>query len=134
MLDIKKIRDKHAADVELLDPVSGAPLDAIVTLIGPEHPKRKKIHNDRMRQVREAFSKAGKIEVTDPEDDEAQSIADLAACTIGWRGIVSDGVAIDYTPEAAAALYADPELGWLRDQVRAFLNRRDVFIESSGNA
>ena len=90
MFNIKSISDAQSADVELKDPVSGTALGATITLAGPEHPKRKAIEFARQRKVRAKFQKAGKLEFTDPADDEQDNIELLAACTLGWSGITED--------------------------------------------
>lgn len=132
MLDLDTVTEVTTADIVLKHPVTGAPTGAVVTIAGPEHPKRKKIFFDRQRAQRAKFAKAGKIQFDDPEEDEAQAIALLAACTFGWQRLGRKGVALPFSEAAAAALYADPEFGWLRAQVQAAMDARENFIRSSG--
>jgi hypothetical protein len=78
-------------------------------LAGPEHPERKRRLHGRQRRLRAVLSKTGKMPVSDPEDDEADELDDLVACTLGW-----EGGAVPYSPGRARELYADSRLGWLR--------------------
>ena len=66
-------------------------------------------HQARQRRLRAVLSKTGKMPVSDPEDDEADELDDLVACTLGW-----EGGAVPYSPGRARELYADSRLGWLR--------------------
>ena len=128
MLDLSTIIDAGSADIALKHPVSGASLGATITVAGPEHPARKAIEFARQRKLRAAIAKSGKLEVTDPADDELDVIDKLAACTLGWSGITDAGAELPYSRDAAARLYAREGLGWLREQVLAGLNERERFI------
>lgn len=134
MFDLSTIVEQQTAEVELLHPVTRIPLGAIILVAGPEHPKRKKLNFDVQRKLRAAFARKGKFEASDPEDDEAESIATLAALTLGWKGMARDGKELPYSPEAAQQLYADPNLAWLRIQVRQALDDRENFIGGSAPA
>jgi hypothetical protein len=134
MLDIESVTESAEAVVEIKHPVTGAPTGATVTLAGPEHPKRKKIVFDRQRRLRAKFQKAGKLQFTDPEEEEQESIDYLAACTLGWSGIGASGKEIKFSEQAAAELYGKPEMAWLRAQIAEALEARENFIRSSGSA
>lgn len=129
--DIGDFEDIHSADVAIKDPTTGKPTAAVVTLAGPEHPARKKILFARQRKLRKNLQRSGKLELTDPEEDEADEIDYLVDCTLGWRGLVKGGQALAFSKDAARALYEDPKRRWLRDQVRAALDEREAFIARS---
>jgi len=131
MLDLNDIREAQSAEIELLHPSTRAPLGAAITVAGPEHPKRKGLLWERQRRLRAKFQKAGKLSFADPAEEEADEIDYLAACTLGWRGITRDGVEIAWSANEAARLYGDPELAWLRAQVRAGLDDLELFIRTS---
>lgn len=132
MLNLDDIQTALTAAIKILHPVTKAETGAVITVAGPEHPKRKTINFERQRKMRAEYARAGRLEFdTDPADDEAQRIADLAACTIDWSGIGDKGVAIAFSEKAAADLYATPKLAWLRDQVQEGLNKGDLFIQDS---
>ena len=128
MFDISTITDAGSADIELKHPVTGAALGASITLAGPEHPARKAIDFARQRKLRAAIAKSGKLEVTDPADDELDLVDKLAACILGWRGMSDAGQDLPYSREAAARLYAREGLGWLRQQLLDAMNERERFI------
>lgn len=123
--DPLSIEDVPTGELRVRD-AAGAPTSMIITLAGPEHPERKRRLFSRQRRLRAALSKTGKIPVADPEEDEADELEELVACTLGWRGAVQP-----YSPAAARQLYADPKRRWLRDQVKAALEERELFTRSS---
>lgn len=101
---------------------AGAPTAMVITLAGPEHPDRKKRLHSRQRRMRAVLSKTGKLPMSDPEDDEADELDDLVACTLGWTGC-----SLPYSPQAARSLYADTKRSWLRTQVKTALEERELF-------
>jgi hypothetical protein len=131
MLDLNDIREAATAEVELVHPRTREPLGATITIAGPEHPARKRMVHDRQRRLRAKFAKTQKFSFADPADEEADEVEFLAGCTLGWRGIVKAGVEIAFSAQEAARLYADPELAWLRAQVRAGLDDLELFIRTS---
>ena len=133
MLDINAVHEQPTATIDILHPVTQAPLGAQVTLAGPEHPDRKRIQFARQRRARAAFAKRGRREFDDPEDALQDEIDYLAACTLGWTGIAKDGTLIEHSKAAARDLYAKPEMRWLRVQLAAALNDLENFIVTSGS-
>ena len=91
MFNLSEFQDTESADVVIKHPSTGAPTDAVVTIAGPEHPKRKAIVFDKQRRMRRQLAKTGKLEFTDPSEEEVEETDLLAACTLGWRG-VGEGV------------------------------------------
>lgn len=129
MFDISSIVENDTGVVELRHPESNALLGASITVAGLGHPKRKRIEFARARALRARVAKRGRLELTDPVEDEEYEIERLAACTLSWEGINRDGKAIPCTPEEAAALYESA--AWIRRQVSAFLDDAVNFIASS---
>ena len=123
--DLDAYEDVVSADVRIKDPTTGAPTPMLVTLAGPEHPDRKRIAYAKSRRLRAALAKTGKLPTTDPEDDEADELEQLVACTLGWAG-----ASLPYSREAARKLYSDPKRRWLRDQVSAALQERELFTRA----
>jgi hypothetical protein len=124
-LDLEAYEDVTSADVRIKDPTTGAPTPMVVTLAGPEHADRKRLAFARQRRMRAALSKTGKVPVSDPEDDEADELDTLVACTLGWSG-----ASVAYSRDEARRLYADPKRRWLRDQVAAALQERELFTQA----
>ncbi len=134
MFDLSSITEQTSAEIEILHPVTRAPTGARITLAGPEHPDRKRLQFERQRRLRASFAKKGRFDVVDPEQEEADDLEWLAACTLGWRGFADAGKPIEFSAAAVKALYARPEMTWLRRQVQAALADLENFIKSSGAA
>lgn len=129
MFDISSIVENETAVVELRHPESNALLGASITLAGMGHPKRKRIEFARSRALRARVAKRGRLELTDPVEDEEYEIERLAGCTLSWEGINRDGKPIPCTAEEAATLYESA--AWIRRQVSAFMDDAVNFIASS---
>ena len=121
--------DVESAEVRIKDPTTGAPTPMVIVLAGPEHPDRKRLLFARQRRMRAQLSKTGKVQLADPEEDEAEELDNLLACTLGWRG-----AQVAYSRDAARTLYTDSRRRWLRDQVQAALQERELFTRRSANA
>lgn len=130
-LDLDSLVQNTSADMVVKHPLTGAPTVARFTLAGPEHPARKSAVFARMRQRRAELQRTGTLTVPDPEQDEEDETALLAACTLGWRGLAAGGQPLEFSAAAAVKLYADPKFRWLRDQVKAALDQRELFIAGS---
>ena len=140
-LGIEHIRTVFSADFEVVHPLErddlGKPKGTglFITLAGPEHPTRKAISMNITRAVRAAMSKkavAGERvmpDMKDPEVDAAEQLENLAQCTLGWHR--KDGQpCAPFSPEAVRALYKNPEMVWLVDQVLTRFNSATLFIKA----
>jgi hypothetical protein len=75
-------------------------------------------------------NKTGKVELPDPEDAEVDRLKNLANATLSWRGYVNDeGQEVPFSTATALALYQDPEMMWLVDQVDTALGAKDRFTK-----
>jgi hypothetical protein len=124
--DFGAFEDITSADVRIKDPMTGAPTAMVVTLAGPEHPDRKRITFAKQRRLRASMAKTGKLTIGDPEDDDADEVELLVACTLGWQG-----AAVPYSRDEARKLYNDTRRRWLRDQLQAALQERELFTRGS---
>lgn len=130
MFEISAIKDALSAPIDIKHPVTGVPLGATVTLAGPEHPTRKAIDFSKQRKLRASIQKTGKLELSDPADDELDAIEKLAACTLAWSGFADGGDVLVFTPAAALKLYGTDGMGWLRAQLLAAMEERERFISA----
>lgn len=130
-MKLSQLKVEQESEMELKDPRNGDPLGASIRLAGPEHPKRKAIVFANQRRTRARIQKLGRIELGDPEEDEAQSIDLAVACTLGWKGVEDDAGPVEFSEAAARKLYSDPELVWVRQQVLNALSDQAVFIKGS---
>ena len=129
-LDLDQFEDQLSADIFLKSPATGAVTRSYITVIGPEHPARKKIQFDRARRQRAEFAKKGKLEVRDPLEDIEEQTDFMVTCTTGWN-LTQGGLPVPFSPEAARSIYNDPKRQWLRAQVFKGLDDAERFISSS---
>ena len=129
--NLKSIKTVQTFDYEVKDE-QGNPTGVVFTLAGPNHPIRKAAQMAANRKLIASARKTGRVELPDPEDAEAQRVKDLTAFTLGWRGYADENGEVAFTPEAAAALYGDPELLWLSNQIDAALGEQDRFTKRVG--
>jgi hypothetical protein len=128
MFDIADVSESQVGTLKLKHPLTGALTGAEIDLAGPSHPKRRKIEFDRARNLRAKMAKRGRLEMTDPEDDEEYQLDRLAGITLGWRGIVKDGREIPVSAGAARSLY---EVSWIRQQADEYLVDDTNFLASA---
>lgn len=133
-LDLDQFEDVQTATVVLKNPSTGAPTAATIQVVGPEHPLRKQIQMNRARKMRAQFQRTGKLEVSDPLDDIDDETDFLVACVTGWDGLVSGGKPLDYSADAARALFTDPKRQWVRNQAKKALDEAERFITNSVKA
>ena len=132
-LDLDQFEDQLTTDLELKNPATGTPTKSVITIIGPEHPARKKIQFDRARRQRAEFAKKGKLDVRDPLEDLEEQTDFMVTCTVGWN-LTRAGAPLPFSADAARALYNDPKRQWLRNQVFKGMDEAERFISSSTKA
>jgi len=128
LFDFRTVSDVTTGEHRVTLP-GGQPTSMVIVLAGPEHPDRKARAFNVMRKKRAEMKRTGEVPLGDPEDDFNDETAELVASTLGWSG-----AAVEYSRDAARALYTDPERAWLRGQVKEALARRELFIQRSGGA
>lgn len=129
--NLKSIKQVFSTEVQIKDP-NGDPLGVTFELAGPEHPDRKRIYFSQARKHFKSVVKTGRGAAIEPEDAEAMKIENLAAYTLGWKGLVDEeGMVIPFSKQAALALYQDPEMAWLVDQLDTVLGDKELFIKRS---
>lgn len=132
--NLKSIKQVFSAEIEIKDP-NGEPLGVTFELAGPEHPDRKRITFAQNRKFLKAYAKTGRAEMPEPEDAEAQKKENLAAFTLGWKGLLDEkGKEVPFSKAAALEMYRDPEMAWLVDQIDNALGDKELFITRSAKA
>lgn len=129
--DIFEFEDVTEGEVRIKHPDTGAPTPVVIRIASPEHPARKAIEHARQRRARKLFAQTNRVPVDEPSEDVERENEMLVAATLGWSGLMAGGSPLEYSPAAAAKLYADPKRGWLREQVLAAMSARDNFIRRS---
>jgi hypothetical protein len=81
---------------------------------------------------RRRLAMRGRMKIT-PEELEAEAVDILAALTVDWRLIDLKGNVIDlpFSQENARELYANPAVGWLREQIDESTADRGNFSQGS---
>jgi hypothetical protein len=127
--NLKKIKTLEAFDVEIKDE-EGNGTGVFFTLAGPNHTVRRTAQLALNRKMIAQANKTGKVELPDPEDSEVERLKNLANATLSWRGYVNDeGQEVPFSTATALALYQDPEMMWLVDQVDTALGAKDRFTK-----
>jgi hypothetical protein len=127
--NLKKIKTLEAFDVEIKDE-EGNGTGVFFTLAGPNHTVRRTAQLALNRKMIAQANKTGKVELPDPEDSEVDRLKNLANATLSWRGYVNDeGQEVPFSTATALALYQDPEMMWLVDQVDTALGAKDRFTK-----
>lgn len=129
-LDLDDYEDVATGVVTLTNPKTGQPTTSTITLASKDHPARKKIDMAKTRKLRNSFNQTGKLPVTDPVEDIEDETEYLVAATLGWT-LTQAGAPLEFTPDAARKLYTDPKKQWVRAQVRAALEKSELFIKNS---
>lgn len=94
-----------------------------ITLLGQDSDTFIKTKN---AQGNRFLKQRGKATVT-MEGSEADGVALLAKCTVGWDGIVVDGAELPCTYENAVALYN--RFKFIREQADEFVAERANFLK-----
>ena len=132
--NLKKIKTVETFKVEIKDE-QGNPTGVVFTLAGPNHPVRKAVQMALNRKMIAHANKTGKVQLPDPEDAEKDRVKNLVSFTLGWTGYGDDaGLEIPFSQATAQALYADPEMMWLADQVEAALGEKHRFTQRADNS
>lgn len=112
------------AELTLEHPVTGDKLEGMkIMLAGSDskafRAKQKEINSARITRMMKRKSSS----LQNSDDDECEL---LAACTLGWSGIVAGGEELAFSNAAAKNLYM--EHNWIREQVDEFVGNRANFF------
>lgn len=128
--NLRSIKTVDTFPVDIKDQ-DGNPTGVTFTLAGPTHPVRKAVAHAAQRKMLAGARRSGQIELPDPEESEKERITNLTKFTLGWSGYSDENGTVAYSEAAANALYADPEMTWLADQVDTALNNKQLFTKSA---
>ncbi len=114
------------AELDVLDPVTGESVGVTITLAGADSAVHRKA-TATISKRRMASMKGFRNKGFDPEKLDAESVEVLAACTLGWRGVVVDGAPLPCSRDNAIMLYT--RFPWLREQVDQFVSDRSAYLQ-----
>jgi hypothetical protein len=129
--NLRSIKTLDTFPFEIKDP-DGKPTGVKIILAGPMHPVRKAVAHAAQRKMISSARRNGQVELPDPEETEKERAANLAKFTLGWEGYADENGPVPHSEATALALYADPEMAWLADQVDAALANKQLFTKSAG--
>ena len=107
-----------------------------IDLFGPGSPEHARIEERQSaRAVKRMQDNDGKVSLAPVEQRRAEAADDLAALTAGFRHIEHevDGRQLAGV-ELHTAVYADPTLGWIKDQVARFVGDWGKFTPGSATS
>lgn len=118
--------------VPLLD-AKGKPLT--ITLLGRDSDAFIRAENAARNRTVEGVTSGAKFSAAAAD---VQACETLARCTVDWSGIPKgwidgsdDETPIKHSSENAVALYGNPGVSWLREQVDKFIANRANFLKAS---
>ena len=117
---------EEGAELEVLDPVTGDGVGVFVTLAGADSTAHRKA-TATIAKRRMTATKGSRNKGFDLEKFEAEGIEVLAACTLGWKGVVVDGTPLPCSRDKAIKLYT--RFPWVREQVEGFISDRSAYLQ-----
>ena len=117
---------EEGAELEVLDPITNEPVGVYITLAGADSAIHRKA-TATIAKRRLSNTKGFRNRALDPEKFEAEGIEVLAACTLGWRGVIVEGAPLPCGRDNAVRLYT--RFPWLREQVDQFVSDRSAYLQ-----
>jgi len=137
-MDLSTLSTKQKSEdgvvMEVEDPRDGDPLldedgnPVTITVAGSDS-KAYRTYSRKAQNKRLKNLKPGQRKIDlDAAEMEEEQLNLLVECTLDWDGIAWEGKPLECTKPNAKMLYT--ELGWLRDQVDAYMADRTNFFGS----
>ena len=128
-MDVFKLNTKQAAnegvEVAIFHPATRADTGIVFKLAGIDSDVYQKASREAQRRRLQVLARGGQMKLT-PEELEAESLALLVSCVLGWDGVESEGAALPCTAENVKKVFeACP---WIKDQVDAAIGDRALFL------
>ncbi|KFC73195.1 putative branched-chain amino acid ABC transporter [Bosea sp. LC85] len=135
----------NTAVMQVLHPVTNAPIGWEITFAGPGHPKAIAWSNEAAREalLRDAQIEAQRLngreikpESRDVDVARRNNTRWVVARIVDWTPVTLEegGSAITFAEQTATEILLKPELNWLYAQCLEFLNAKASFIEASATA
>ena len=94
---------EEGAECNIKDPLTGEPTDVFIKIMGADSAKWREQKKKQTNAVIEARSSGKEVAI----DFDEMDVAALVAVTIGWRGIMADGVEYEFNAKNAKHLYTN---------------------------
>lgn len=117
-------------EVRIYHPGTNEDLDISITVLGKDSDAFQKVSRSQNKKRMAKLQKGGfRGSASVPvEEIEQDNIDLLAACTIGWSGVIIEGKEIPFTVDNAAMVYG--RFPWIKEQVDTAIGDRANFIKS----
>ncbi|MFD2248941.1 hypothetical protein FHS82_001057 [Pseudochelatococcus lubricantis] len=123
-IDALTATQEDGVEVHIVHPATGEDTGIVIRVAGPDSQRRrvvqKRVTDQRLKRRR------NKPLTSDELEDEALRVA--AGATISWAGVRDNGVDLEFSTDAAIALYRKHR--WVYEQVEADGNDRAAFLKS----
>lgn len=125
MYDLSKLDTSKKAnagiDFQVLD-FDGKPTGIVIKIVGVD----SDIYNTFQREQLDKMLADRASEGTKAPDPLDAEVSMLAACTLGWSGLVLDGQELPFSDENAKMLYR--RFAWLRNRIDRAIGNRSLFL------
>ncbi|MFC5353559.1 hypothetical protein [Azospirillum himalayense] len=141
--DLADLSYSETLEYRVRHPVSGAETTWVWKLAGPAHPVTLELDEATAKRNRDEESKRqaeniARIKANKPPLPDNRTIADLrernvayvATRVLGFSPVKLDGALIEFSPDMAKKLLADPAKEWLFNQIVGAVNAKEGFIKS----
>lgn len=129
-MDLNKLKITKAdegATLELKHPGTDEVIPGMsINLLGQDSKKYRELARARQQVALDRVSKGKRASKLDAKELDAQTLADLVATTVSWKGFELEGNALECTPENVLKVYTD--FGWVREQALEFQADRANFL------
>lgn len=123
--------------VTILHPATNQPLrdddgnDVTITVMGQDSQAFQQAKRRAMNR-RMAAMRGGRGAKLTAEELEAENIATLVACTVGWSGLALEGKPLTFDAKNVRMVYE--RFPWIREQVDEFIGDRANFLMTSSQS
>lgn len=138
--DLASVRRVDMVELVIKHPVTGAATDWIWRIAGPSHSKtveyaesiqRRRLDEERSKEQARVNGKKWKATEKDPDEIRLENVKGIAARVIDFSPVQMNGTSIDYAPDVALKLLADPAYDWLLGQVIELITDDQAFFPVS---
>lgn len=123
-LDTKAKADTGAV-LQVEHPVDRTRLGIEISLVGADSDVYQRQVNS-MANKRAKRLRPGQFVPPTAEETTEAALELLAACTLGWKGMLLNGQEIPFSQENAVMIYR--QFPWIKEQVDAFIGERANFL------
>lgn len=115
-------------DVVIYHPGTLANLGITISVLGKDSDEFQKVSRKHQKKRLDRLSKGGfrGMAGLSAEESERDGLELLAACTMGWTGVVLDGKDVPFSTENAIDIYT--RFPWIREQVDIAMGDRSNFL------